>query len=273
MNKEIIEEFTDRGVVKQSHSLNQAKFKMSALALDMFYLLLTEVTNKDRDMKYYNVSFRDLEIKLGKQIDRRYIDKALKELRVTDIEIDTGREKPLYSTLCASSEEISDGVYELEISSKLKAHVLSTEGEFPFSLTDFKQLTKIGSSYGKRIYSLLKQFEGKDNHGWYKVKVSDLKGILDVASKYKSYSDFKKRVLNTALKHINENTNMTVNMVEIKKGRSVVSLNFTFRSIKEKKTTRKVETKNKDLDILGEWANNLEPEVIDAEVLEVKAIS
>jgi len=221
----------------QPYKLINTKFKMSALTLDMFYLLLTEVTNKD--MRYCNFSHRDLEIRLGKQINRNCINIALEELKVTNIEIKREKKEPIYLNVCASSKETEKGFYNLEISSELKTYILSTDDTFLLSLTDFNQLKKISSSYGKRIYSLLKQHENKKNKGWYKVSVAELKDMLEVSIKYQKYSDFKKRVLNTALKHINESTNMTVDMVELKKGKFVTSLSFTFRSLKEKKRTVK----------------------------------
>ena len=71
--------------------------------------------------------------------------------------------------------------------------------------------------------------------------ISDLKHNLDISSKYKKFSDMKKRVLEHARKEINRHSDITINYEVIKLGRSPHAVKFTVTR-KNKHTEPKVIT-------------------------------
>lgn len=71
--------------------------------------------------------------------------------------------------------------------------------------------------------------------------ISDLKHNLDISSKYKKFSDLKKRVLEHARKEINRHSDITINYEVIKLGRSPHAVKFTVTR-KNKHTEPKVIT-------------------------------
>jgi len=84
------------------------------------------------------------------------------------------------------------------------------------------------SAYAVRIYGILSQFKST---GTCSIKVDDLRQRLDLGDRFKAYGHLKDRVLNLAIKQINEGerTAFTVSMREKKKGRRVDTLIFTLK--------------------------------------------
>jgi len=68
-------------------------------------------------------------------------------------------------------------------------------------------------------------------------------GLLD--TEYKAMGDFKKRVLDMAVKDINDNTDITVSYDQHKQGRTIIGFTFKFKQ-KAKVKTAKAEQDKRD---------------------------
>jgi len=257
MNEEIIENLTNRDVVRQSHALNQATFNISALALDLLYMLLTEISTEEKCLSF-KIQFKELEKKMGRTINRADLERAAEELHDTKIRIKTDKLK-FYSSWCSSVSWISENnskTLKLNFDPDLKEHLMDFSKENPFSLSYFNMITKVKSSYGKRIYTLLSQYR---KTGKYYVSLETLSKILETDKKYSKYSDFKRRVLEPALKQINKETDISYRYEEVKNRGRVTSLKFFMTFAKKKKEANV-------LDPLQEWYENSKAEIIEAEV-------
>lgn len=97
---------------------------------------------------------------------------------------------------------------------------------------DIKQISGLQSEYALRLYELLIQWRRVG-----KVPTMDLQDLREKLgvkeNQYLEMCDFKKRVLNVALKQINEQTDITADYDQVKSGRKVTGMAFTF---KQKKT-------------------------------------
>lgn len=98
--------------------------------------------------------------------------------------------------------------------------------------TEFRlgNILRIGSSYGIKLYKLLKQYE---NTAWkYRdFSIDKLREQLGIAeNKYTLYSNFKSRVIDMAINHINTKTDIKVDYQESKNKRKVESLRFFIKS-------------------------------------------
>lgn len=79
------------------------------------------------------------------------------------------------------------------------------------------------SSYSPRLYELLKSYQ-KNNQNWF-FDLEKLKYLLN-AEKYKTWNDFRKTVLEPALKEVNTYTDLTVAYSEEREGRKVARVSF-----------------------------------------------
>ena len=116
---------------------------------------------------------------------------------------------------------------------------LITRLEEKFTSYELSQVAKLGSKYSMRLYELLIQWKAV---GKMTVDLQDLRDKLGLGTtEYKAMCDFKKSVLDLALKQINASTDLKVVYEQHKKGVRVTG--FTFR-FKQKPTQSKIKARD-----------------------------
>jgi plasmid replication initiation protein len=123
---------------------------------------------------------------------------------------------------------------------------LITRLEARYTEYELKQVVGLQSEYAIRLYELIIQWRsvGKTNP----ISLTELREKLGLVDEYKRIEAFKRRVLDLAVKQINEHTDITVEYEQHKQGR--VIMGFTFR-FKVKKDKKKIGT-----EVAGDDANN-----------------
>ena len=116
---------------------------------------------------------------------------------------------------------------------------LITRLEEKFTSYELSQVARLGSKYSMRLYELLIQWKAV---GKMTVDLQDLRDKLGLGTtEYKAMCDFKKSVLDLALKQINASTDLKVVYEQHKKGVRVTG--FTFR-FKQKPTQSKIKARD-----------------------------
>ena len=96
-----------------------------------------------------------------------------------------------------------------------------------------KDVSKMTSVYAIRLYELI--IAWKSTHKTPVIDIADLRLRLGVeAHEYPRMTNFKGRVLDVAVKQINELSNIEIKVNQHKKGRSITGFSFTFVEIKNK---------------------------------------
>jgi plasmid replication initiation protein len=121
----------------------------------------------------------------------------------------------------SSAEYLKGGVVELEVSQKLRPYLLQLKEHF--TKYQLRQIAKLKSSFSIRIYELCKCHEYK---GGFEIKIDDLKRMFGLEAKYKLYGDLKRKVLLVAKNEINETTDITIDLLEVKAGKRVDAIQF-----------------------------------------------
>ena len=112
---------------------------------------------------------------------------------------------------------------------------LITRLENNFTSYEIEQVANLDSGYAIRLYELLIQWRITGKPPIFELQ--DFRRKLGVEdSQYKTMSNFKNRVLEPAIKQINEHTDITAKYENIKKGRVITGFKFMF---KPKKTNKK----------------------------------
>ena len=111
---------------------------------------------------------------------------------------------------------------------------------------ELKQIKDLNSIYALRIFEILMQWGSVGKTPT--ITIENLRTRLGIEEhQYKLMSDFKKRVLDHAIKEINDNTNITATYEQHKEGRRIVG--FTFKFKVKAKSQKAVEAK-RDSDTL-----------------------
>lgn len=116
---------------------------------------------------------------------------------------------------------------------------LITRLEARYTEYELKQVVGLQSEYAIRLYELIIQWRsvGKTNL----ISLVELREKLGLVDEYKRIEAFKRRVLDLAVKQINEHTDITVDYEQHKQGRVITGFTFKFRI--KAKVKKALETK------------------------------
>lgn len=92
-----------------------------------------------------------------------------------------------------------------------------------FTRFKLRHIGNIGSHYGLRIYELCCQYRAA---GERTIPLARLREMLDLGDKYENIKDLRVRVLDPAIKEINQHTDLRVVMTPERKGRKVIGFHF-----------------------------------------------
>ncbi len=90
---------------------------------------------------------------------------------------------------------------------------------------NFERLHGVQSVYTARLWEMLIQYK---KEGERFIMMDDFRKWFQLENRYKMYSDLKKRVINPAIKELEDKANLIISWDEIKKGRKVVGFSFVF---------------------------------------------
>ena len=125
----------------------------------------------------------------------------------------------------SSIEYLTDeGKIALCFSKKMLPYLSELKGQF--TRYELKHVGNMTSIYGIRLYELLMQWRTTQVRV---IEVDSLKKQFEIENKYSAIKDFKKYVIDPAIKDINEHSNYDVTWNQKKTGRSVTHLIFEFK--------------------------------------------
>ena len=119
---------------------------------------------------------------------------------------------------------------------------LVTRLEEQFTSYELKQVSGLSSAYAIRLYEVLIAWRSTGKTPV--IELSDFRQKLGVLeAEYKRMYDFKKYVLDLAIKQINEHTDITVKVEQHKKGRTISGFSFKFKQKQQPKIEKPVDPK------------------------------
>ena len=250
----------------QSYELVNAQFKLSSLALDIFYICAMQVSQYDTELKEYVISKKEVEALVNKEINFGDLKNAINSLSRSFINLAKRHTKEIYNVPIFYKISYNNSIIKAQIHPELEEHFLNLQRNF-VSVDFVKYVSKLKSNYVKRIYIMLKQRAKLKS---YRFSVEDLKTILGTPESFR-YTDFKRRVLIKAVNEINLNTDILINFEEEKTGKSVSHITFTInynsnfdkdmnekeerKTIRKNKNTDTNKFRNKNVAGLEAWAN------------------
>lgn len=216
-------------ILKQHNALTEARYEMSALEKNIFYMLMSQLLEIEK--RYYQINITELKNKLrelGQEISLEDIQEATKNLVTRVYELDEPSGDYLQVTLFASVEykEGSDFI-EIELSKTIRSYLFDLE--FDFTSYQFNSALSLRSIYSKRIYEMLSQYK---DLGIFEISVQKLKErlrIIDPVNKIEKFtvwSVFSKDVLELTRREISKKTDISFTYTPKKTGRKFTDIEF-----------------------------------------------
>lgn len=225
MNKEL--------EVRQANALTNARYEYTETQANIFLVLLSKL-RKDSPDDVYQISVTELESLTNKKLNYKQLRNSTEEMMSRVHKINThhnGKEVFRQLVLFKRIDYIlGTGTIELEFNEYAIPHLFDLKDNF----TSFQvhAALNLASKHAKRIYQICSQW--KDKGQTRKVSILDLKKTLGLADdkgneEYTVLAMFKKKVLDVAVKQINEKTDLHIGYQLEKVGRAFQNITFTVR--------------------------------------------
>ena len=220
-------------IIAKSNHLIEASYK---LKLNEQRLVLAAISKIDsrKPMPKHGIKITAVEFAETYKdvIDPKYAYEALRdaardlyERSITKIE---GKVRTDTRWLSEKKEyELHDGYVLLYFSERLAPYLADLNEKF--TKITMKQVAGLRSAYSIRLLEMLMRFK---QSGVLKVSVEDFRDRIGAPEKYK-WNDIKKRIIEPAIVELKLRGQLEVEFLPIKKGRSVVKLEFYFRKTEQ----------------------------------------
>ncbi|HFK1754523.1 replication initiation protein [Bacillus cereus] len=223
----------ENNIVSKSNTLIEASSRLNLVEQKMLLCLASNIEPSDRDFKTYTFPIKRFHDLLGLSGSTKYteLSKITKELVSKVMEIRTGEELIQVSWISSAIYNRNKGTIDLRFDPLLKPFLLELSSKF----TSYRlaNVIKLNSTYAIRIYELLKQYEHIKERT---ISLENLRYYLDASDVYPNYANFKQRVLKPSQKELNQKTDISFELEEIKSGRKVQKIRFFIHSQKRKDT-------------------------------------
>ena len=222
MNKEL--------EIRQHNALTNARYDYTELQLDLLFFIVSRL-RKDQQTSLYELPIKELAVLTGKKYDFAYLRQATAGMgsRMFEVETEKGYQqmwmfqRVLYLT--------GQGIIEVKLSEDILPFLFDLKNNFTsYTLAAALRLT---SKYAKRIYQLCSQW--RDLGETKKYDLQDFRKMLGLVDdkgneKMKQIKELREKVLDIAVKQINEHTELHVSYKLEKRVRTFKNIVFTVKS-------------------------------------------
>jgi len=226
--KDTRERSKDRGylVIKRNDLIQKSRHRMDLQEQKVILFLISKVKPHDKNFteQVFSISEFCEVCGLDNKSGGNYscIKKTLQSIRDRSIWItlDDGSETTLAWINRVHIEKHS-GIVQLKLDEMLKPYLLELQENF--TQYELLNILTMQSQYSIRLYELLKSYEYRKIISF---EIDELKHML-FAENYQLHNDFKKRVIDIAIREINALTDISVTYEFIKVGRKFSQISFT----------------------------------------------
>jgi plasmid replication initiation protein len=229
-------------VVTKANALVEASYRLNVSEQRVLALLVAQIHPNDEDFKPYRFKASKLQalVESANKDEHQRLKVLVKGLTEKSLNIPREDGGWLFVTWLSSGEYIPGrGEVELEFSPKLKPYLLKLQERF----TSYKlgNVVKLRSRYSVRLYELLKQYESLGKRSFELVELRLVLGLAD--DEYSTWHDFKKRVLEPALRELPKKTDLGFSYTVRKRARAVAFVDFKIWPITHDKPPKKKSSK------------------------------
>lgn len=233
--------------------------KLSIKAIKLLYLIIAQCKKDDKEFYYVEVTPIELANLWG--IKKQSVYKSLKEVSVELITLYADIERKEFEEfehipLFAKSSYITDEKtnkkkYIAKLNDEAKIFFLGLQKNFcQILLEDFNKMKLVNSVLIWHMMQAKLKTKDKKPAGYKIIKVTatidELKRLSGTENKLKTLKDFKRYMLDKAIKEISETLNIDISYRSIKEGRKTIGFEFTLKN-KHAISYDKLSNKAKDL--------------------------
>lgn len=214
-------------VVKSNVLIQNSKYNLSIVEQKIILRLIQIIKPDDVKFEYYKFSIQEfceicgISARSGQTYN--YIKNTVRALREKSVIIKEGRNEIICGWINEAAFDNENGAIKILLSEHLKPYLLELQKNYTIYSLCF--VLGMRSKYAIRLYELLKSYQYKKI---VEMDVEELKKSL-FAENYQRWADFKRYVLDTAVKEINICSDIIVEYSLEKIGKAFKTINFSVR--------------------------------------------
>ncbi len=239
-----------------ANKIIRGKQKMTIYEAKLIRILISQIKKDDENFRMYRTDIKNLAEFLG--TDRKNIQREIrnvcKNLMRQIVEIENGKDWEILHWVSYAKYDSETGTIMLMLSEEIAPYVLALKERFTRYQT--KNILTMQSFYAIRLYELLQMRIGMDKKKtmMYQFGISELRTILECEKKFKQIGEFKRFVLDIAIKEISDMTEYKCTYECNKTGRIITDIVFYLelkgQEKEEEEGEKEQEQKELDLDDL-----------------------
>ena len=230
-------------IIKKSNDLITAKYRLTIIQQYVLHNVISQIHMDDTDFKKYEVNVRSIADNHGIDTKNayRYIKKSALELNKQPIIIGDEIEGIALNWFSSVRYNSNRGTLLVDFHPDLKPYLLQLQGYF--TQYENKNIQQFKCVHSLRFYEFLKQKQnlGKGKEFYIELTIAEIRSMFCFSdNEYKNTKDLRVRVIEPALKEINEQTDLSIVDIQfLKKGRSINSIYITAKPKTLSKTLKK----------------------------------
>ena len=209
-------------VVKDNDLIQKARYNLTVNQQKIIAYLISKIKPTDKDLQKYEISIQDFCELCG--INKVYFYSEIKDI-VDNLDAKTfwvETNEKIFKFRWFSEFEIikGSGKVNITLNSNIKKYLIDLRENF--TRYELYNILALKGKYSIRLYEFFKSYSFMSEK---KIDIDSLKSILQ-AEHYINYRDFRNRVLEKAIKEINEYTDLEVSYTTENKGKKIIALTF-----------------------------------------------
>lgn len=208
----------------------RGKQEMTLQEARIIRLLITQVAKEDKDLKTYTCRVKDFAAFLGVTSQSLYRDvkNICEDLLKRIVRIGTGDPKQPWKSFqwVQLAEYDGNGNITLMLSEQIRPFVLALDRWFTrYRLRD---ILSMNSFYAIRLYELIQCVDGETGgvRDVQEYTIQYLREFFCCENKYGTTAEFNRKVIGTAVREINAKSDLWLDVLYKKTGRSITSAEF-----------------------------------------------
>ena len=225
-------------LVRKRNELIRASYRIPPNEQAIVLTAISKIDNEISDQVLYELSIQDLCNLTGTPLKHGYsmFKQACFDLFERKITLTNGRKK---LTRWVQTIDYEDGAGSIKLRFSHEILPYLTNIKENFTTYNLRHVAKFKSTYGVRIYELLKQWQNTKKH--VDLGIDEIKEMFELESKYQRTDSLKTKVIEPAIKDINNHSDLEVSYENLKKGRKIIGFKFRFKTKRKTLTNEFIE--------------------------------
>ena len=229
---------TNNYVVMANNMLMHSASNLTLDELKLLRFIIMQTKKCDKELYEFELSAKDfaklLEVNIKTNDLYKRLQTMVKHLMQEVIYIGDDSQKKWVMFHWVDVCRYDNGKVTIKISDELKPFLVELRGNF--TRYQLSEIISFKSSYAIRIYEILNSYMNENNLPYadnaveISISVEELRKNTDTVNKFERPYDFKKKVVDTAIREINDKSKYHITATPYKSGKAIVGFDFLIES-------------------------------------------